>query len=167
MAFNFPSLLLLLLAATTSFAVLATAKKTQLQFYVHVINSGPNATTAVVAGLNKTSSAFGNIDVYDNILRVGTDPSSAIIGRIQGIDAQASLGSPAVTAVYNFVFTGGAYNGSTLGMMGYHIMSQPTWEQSVIAGTGQFRLARGYAIAQLVSYTPAYIVINFNAYVLH
>ncbi|XP_020094180.1 uncharacterized protein LOC109714125 isoform X4 [Ananas comosus] len=122
---------------------------THLHFYFHEIVSGPNKTSFIVAGPNLTSHEFGDIVVFDNALRVGPDPNSKLIGRAQGMSVLASLSDQSVLTPINFVFTEGEYKGSTLTLFG-RVPASGTAERTVVGGTGQFRLARGYAISSVL-----------------
>jgi Dirigent-like protein len=57
------------------------AKKAYLNFYLHEILSGPNATVlASVMAPNSTSFTRGAIAVIDDMLREGQDDNSTLIG---------------------------------------------------------------------------------------
>ncbi|URE32736.1 disease resistance response protein 206 [Musa troglodytarum] len=84
---------------------------THLHFYFHEMYSGPNATGLVVA-------VPPALIVIDDMLREGPERSSKLIGRAQGLSAQASLDGTALLTAINFVFTEGEYNGSTVVILG-------------------------------------------------
>ncbi|KAJ6937093.1 hypothetical protein NC652_011687 [Populus alba x Populus x berolinensis] len=48
----------------------------------------------------------------------------------------------------DFAFTDGIYNGSCISLLGKNSAVNPAREMPIVAGTGLFRLASGYAIAQ-------------------
>ncbi|XP_074574726.1 pterocarpan synthase 1-like [Curcuma longa] len=163
-----PSLLFLL------FLISATAQArdtvtTHLHFFFHEEYSGPNAT--VITVVNSTTSnpgGFGSIAVADNDLREGSSLDSKLIGRAQGIAPVVSQsGQMTWLGLFNFVFTEGEYNGSSLTVVGLATLEAVT-ERSIIGGTGKFRMARGYAIHTLLSGVPeGRFIVEFDAYVEH
>ncbi|RZR99565.1 hypothetical protein BHM03_00029132 [Ensete ventricosum] len=146
-------------------AASADDKFTHLHFYFHEKDSGPNATlvTAVEPPKNSTTS-FGSIVVYDNVLRERDDPASALIGRAQGIGAITALDGGSGLAAMNLVFTAGEYNGSTLALLGRFVAGAVS-ERGIVGGTGRFRLARGYSLSKVVSSTTAAVVAEFDVYI--
>lgn len=156
--------LLVLLSAVAAFA---DDKFTHLHFYFHETDSGPNATlvTAVEPPKNSTTS-FGSIVVYDNVLREGADPASALIGRAQGIGAIAALDGGSGLAAMNLVFTSGEYNGSTLALLGRFVAGAVS-ERGIVGGSGRFRLARGFSLSKVISSTATTVVAEFDVYVTH
>lgn len=89
-------------------------KFSNLQFYMHDIVGGPNATAMRVApsqplnfsGTNLIASMFGSIYVIDDPLTATPDPKSKLLGRAQGIYAMSSLGdefSLLMTLTYSFI----------------------------------------------------------------
>ncbi|RRT65121.1 hypothetical protein B296_00010815 [Ensete ventricosum] len=145
-------------------AASADDKFTHLHFYFHEKDSGPNATlvTAVEPPKNSTTS-FGSIVVYDNVLRERDDPASALIGRAQGIGAITALDGGSGLAAMNLVFTAGEYNGSTLALLGRFVAGAVS-ERGIVGGSGRFRLARGYSLSKVVSSTTAAVVAEFDVY---
>ncbi|RRT65506.1 hypothetical protein B296_00041035 [Ensete ventricosum] len=175
----FVFLLLLLLPFSLSAAV-ATAesheytappeKMTHLHFYFHEKYTSPKATAVLVAvppGTNATFDTFGALIVIDDILRDGPEESSKLIGRAQGLAAQASLeGTQMLTAV-NFVFTEGEYNGSTVAILGRIVPTVSPTERSIVGGSGKFRMARGYTVGNTYSFSDGYFVLELDAYIIH
>uniref|UniRef100_A0A0D9WAV7 Dirigent protein n=1 Tax=Leersia perrieri TaxID=77586 RepID=A0A0D9WAV7_9ORYZ len=160
-AARFPLLLLCLLLIICNNA--ADAELTHLHFYFHEVDAGtPNATVVNVASLHRNASTFGDVNVFDNMLREGPDPASRLIGRAQGFAVHASLDESGGISAINFVFSDyGAYSGSTLATMGHIHASGPS-ERSIVGGTGEFRFARGYMISKLLSSTDTSIVVVFD-----
>ncbi|RZS22807.1 hypothetical protein BHM03_00055635 [Ensete ventricosum] len=144
---------LLLLLSLSLYATIATAtghehaarkeKMTHLHFYFHEMYSGPNATGLVVAR------------------------NSKLIGRAQGLSAQASLDGTALLTAINFVFTEGEYNGSTVAILGRAVPSAPAIERTIVGGSGKFRMARGYTVSKVISWGGGYFLMEFDAYIIH
>jgi Dirigent-like protein len=67
----------------------------------------------------------------------------------------------------NLIFTDGAYNGSVITVLGRNTPMHATREMSVVGGTGQFRFARGYAIAKTHSadYKTGDAHVEYDVYV--
>ncbi|KAJ4776156.1 Dirigent protein [Rhynchospora pubera] len=140
-------------------------KLTHLHFYFLEVESGPNATVVTSITLHRNTT-FGDINVFDNTLRVGPQPDSALIGGAQGMGVHAALdGSQGLTAI-NFFFTAGEYNGSSLATLGVIKASGPS-ERSIVGGTGKFRFARGYMLSKLVNSTATSLVVEFDMYFTH
>ncbi|XP_074577862.1 dirigent protein 22-like [Curcuma longa] len=168
-AYVFPSFFFLFFFSA---AVVSTTPEliTHLHFYLHErIFFSPNATVmlAVDANPNSIAPSFGDIAVFDSVLREGVDPNSVLLGRAQGLfifsDMAGSRGR--VLTLINFEFTAGEYNGSTLSLLG-GLYEEGVTERSVIGGTGHFRLARGYALSEIINTTTTTYTVEFNIYVL-
>nr|XP_009417174.1 PREDICTED: dirigent protein 21-like [Musa acuminata subsp. malaccensis] len=172
MAFSSLSALLLLLFPLVLFASFGAAdeeKMTHLHFYLHEINSGANATGMTVAvppGKEFYYETFGAISVIDDILREGPERDSKLIGRAQGLLAQASLEKPALLSAVNFVFTAGKYNGSTFSILGRAVLTE-LFERAIVGGAGMFRMARGYTLGKVISAEEGYLIMELDAYVVH
>ncbi|CAL9135730.1 disease resistance response protein 206 [Musa troglodytarum] len=173
-SYSSPFLLLLLFAA----AAIASSddggeKTTHLHYYLHANYGGPNTTTITVVsppGNGSSSSSFGSIAVGDHMLKEGLDPSSTLIGKAEELAVQASLGSPAYVSAFNFVFTAGDYNGSSISIFGRAAPSDAAIERGVVGGSGMFRMARGYTISRVAKSTGPddfLFVMEFDAYVFH
>ncbi|GLJ47927.1 hypothetical protein SUGI_1011840 [Cryptomeria japonica] len=64
-----------------------------MQFYFHDKVSGQNVTAVEVAHSPSTKSSptfFGSVDVIDDLLIEGLEPTSKLLGRAQGLYALAS-----------------------------------------------------------------------------
>jgi len=154
------------------FTTMATAeKKAHLHFYLQGTVTGPNATLVTVAKTtpNATLFTFGSVSVLDDLLTEGQDRASKPVGRCQGLVAQAQLnGPPASVAAENFLFTSGEFNGSSLAMVGRVDPITGTFELAVVGGSGKFRMARGYALANFlaINTTAGTSLVEYNVYVL-
>ncbi|KAL4376110.1 hypothetical protein GQ457_02G041000 [Hibiscus cannabinus] len=146
-------------------------KLSHLHFYFHDIVAGKNATAVRVAQANTTTatSPFGVVVVFDDPLTVGPDMGSKHVGQAQGIYAFASQTDASLLVAYNFAFTEGEYNGSSLTVLGRNAVASAVREMPVVGGSGTFRFARGYAEARTQSYDlkTGNTVDEFDVYVLH
>ncbi|XP_042400702.1 dirigent protein 2-like [Zingiber officinale] len=165
---SFPSFILFLLlsSATVTFA---QNYSEHLHFYfLERVAGSPNATSVVSVDLHPESPAggFGNIGVIDNILLEGPEPSSPAIGRAQGLVVYSDLTGLSVTTALNLVLTAGDYNGSSLAMYGRYEPARVS-DRSIIGGSGQFRLARGYALSQRVATTATTLTDVLDVYITY
>ncbi|KAG6539265.1 hypothetical protein ZIOFF_004427 [Zingiber officinale] len=148
-----------------------TATCMHLRFYNHerILGSGPDAT--VVYAVERTSSTsgagFGNVIVYDNLLRAGVEPDSPIIGRNQGMGVGSSLAENSGLTNFQLVFTAGKYNGSSLSLQGLFPVAPlgTVFERTITGGTGKFRLARGYLLTTEVHATNTTLTGQLDAYI--
>ncbi|XP_057788614.1 dirigent protein 23-like [Salvia miltiorrhiza] len=123
---------------------------TTLQFYFHDVVSGPNPTAiriAQAASTNASSYLFGALWMIDDPLTVGPGPSSKLIGRARGLYGSVGQTDWGLIMALSYVFTDGIYDGSSFSLLGFNPVTKSGREMAVVGGTGLFRLARGYAIA--------------------
>ncbi|XP_057771314.1 dirigent protein 21-like [Salvia miltiorrhiza] len=152
---------------------LGVEKVARLHVYVHDFRAGgPSATVFTVANASITATSptgFGAVRVVDDLVTAGRDIKSAAVGRVQGLTTSADLKVSAVAVNFNFVFTSGKYNGSTVSIAGRNEFQLAARELPVIGGTGLFRLARGYAITSSYSFdVPTnYAVLEYKIYVVY
>ncbi|WOG98008.1 hypothetical protein DCAR_0417349 [Daucus carota subsp. sativus] len=151
---------------------LGEEKLSHLHFYLHDIVSGRNATAIRVATSaisNTSATRFSDVLVIDDLLTVGPDPSSKQLGRAQGIYTSASLSEVSLLMAFNYVFTVGKYNGSTLSILGRNPIFSDVREMPVVGGSGVFRFARGYAQARthFIDWNSGDAVVEYNVYVFH
>ncbi|CAF2046042.1 unnamed protein product [Brassica rapa] len=156
---------------TTPFQEYKPEKLTHLHFYFHDVTSGDKPTAIRVTNppvSNTTAvSTFGVVVIADNLLTEGPDPSSKEIGRAQGLYASTDMNTVSLTMVFNLVFTEGEFNGSTVSMYGRNPIFSKLREFPIIGGTGEFRLARGYAQAQTYSLSGFDAVVEYNVFISH
>ncbi|KAG5035037.1 hypothetical protein JHK87_009947 [Glycine soja] len=120
---------------------------TQLHFYFHNNKMGEHPTAMKIVEPPKVSiSGFGTIYMMDDPLTEGPSPTSKLVGRCQGIYAEASQHEPAILMVTNLFFTEGIYNGSTLSILGRNPMLQSVKEMPIVGGSGIFKYARGSSV---------------------
>jgi len=141
------------------------------RFYFHERFSGSNPTSVFVVPpvpkFNSTTS-FGTVGVLDTTLTVGPEPTSKVVGRIEGLVAATSQRVFTLSVILNFVLTEGKYNGSTITLLGRNSIAQKVREIPVIGGTGLFRFATGYAETNTIFLDPkTRDTIEYNIYVSH
>ncbi|KAL6658450.1 hypothetical protein ACP70R_004036 [Stipagrostis hirtigluma subsp. patula] len=145
-------LALALLAAAASPA--AAEKETRFRVYWHdVVSGGPNVSTvaqvAEAPSSNASATGFGAVYVIDDPLTEGPNLSSSrLVGRAQGVYVSAGKDSLSLLMAMNFVFVDGAYNGSSVAVVGANPAERKVREMPVVGGTGAFRFARGYCQAR-------------------
>ncbi|KAL3846290.1 hypothetical protein ACJIZ3_003693 [Penstemon smallii] len=147
-------------------------KLSHLHFYFHDIVAGnqPTAVRVAEAAMTNTSATrFGAVVVIDDLLTLGPELSSKIVGRAQGIYASADLTNFGLLMVLNYVFTEGEFNGSTISILGRNEVASAVREMPIVGGSGVFRFASGYAQAKTHSLdlTTGYAVVEYDVYVFH
>ncbi|XP_004243690.1 dirigent protein 22 [Solanum lycopersicum] len=147
-------------------------KLSHLHFYFHDIVSGKNPTAvriAEAAVTNRSATGFGLTAMIDDPLTVGPESNSKIVGRAQGIYAQASINDVGLLMVLNFVFIEGKYNGSSLSILGRNSVASIVREMPIVGGSGLFRFARGYVQAKTHNFDlkTGDAVVEYNVYVFH
>ena len=153
---TFPTnIFLVLVVATAMYA----AKATNL--------GNSNAMTIPVAGIAGkawTYTQFGTIYVVDNNITETPDPTSPIVGQLQGLYVITALDGLDSYVTTSIMFTNKQYNRSTIQLQGTCFIKQPVGEVVVVGGTGKFQFARGNATAETYSLdvTTQYAVIQCN-----
>ncbi|XP_020107189.1 dirigent protein 22-like [Ananas comosus] len=148
-------------------------KLSHLHFYFHDIVRGKNITAVPVTAPSRSAgspaSAFGVITIMDDALTMGPEPTSAPVGRAQGMYACAALQDLGFLQAMNLVFTAGTYDGSVLTVLGRNAPLHAVREMPVVGGSGLFRFARGYAVARTHDFDAATgnAVVEYNVYVMH
>ncbi|XP_073120159.1 dirigent protein 23-like [Henckelia pumila] len=130
---------------------------TTLRFYFHDILSGQNPTAIRIAQApqtNNSSTFFGMLTMIDDPLTIGPDPTSRVVGRARGMYGSAGQTDFGLIMVLNYGFTDGIYEGSSFSLLSINRATESVREMSIVGGTGLFRLARGYAIAQTYKFDP-------------
>ena len=98
---------------------------------------------------NKSPSLFGLLNIFDDPLTKGPEPTSMLVGRAQGLYGSVGQKELSLLMAMNFVFTIGKFNGSSLTILGRNAALQPLRDMPIIGGTGAFRLARGFVTAKM------------------
>lgn len=130
---------------------------TTLQFYFHDVLSGRNPSAVRIAQATQTNTSltgFGAVNMVDDPLTIGPDPNSKLVGRARGMYGSAGQTDLGLIMVMTYGFLDGTYNGSSFSLLSMNSALNPVREMSIVGGTGLFRLARGYAIAQTYSFDP-------------
>ncbi|XP_050229037.1 dirigent protein 22-like [Mercurialis annua] len=145
-------------------------KLTHLHFYFHDIVSGKNITAIpITKPATNSSTLFGTIFMADEPLTAKPDINSKLIGKAQGMYASASHTEIGLLMVFNFVFTEGKFNGSTLSLLGHNAVLSGVREMPILGGSRVFRFARGYAQAKTHTFDPKTnnAIVEYNVYVFH
>ncbi|XP_027171970.1 dirigent protein 22-like [Coffea eugenioides] len=141
---------------------------TNLTVYVHEFQSGDAQSIFPVAGLPNVTwgyHQFGTVFVIDNTLTQSVSFKSAVVGRLQGISAVASLDGNNMELAATILFANGKYKGSTVVLKGIAMRSMLVNEVAIIGGTKQFRYATGYIISEVLSAVGGYLTLRLNLYI--
>ncbi|KAJ4833453.1 hypothetical protein Tsubulata_021967 [Turnera subulata] len=145
-------------------------KLSHLRFYFHDIVSGKNPTAIkVVQPPDGSATGFGMVAMIDDPLTLTPDLNSTLVGRAQGLYANAAQGEDSLLMAFNFAFLEGKYNGSSLSVLGRNYVSLTVREMPIVGGSGIFRFARGYSLARtlMFNFTTGDAVVEYNVYVFH
>ncbi|KAK8508206.1 hypothetical protein V6N13_055655 [Hibiscus sabdariffa] len=145
-------------------------KRSHLHFFFHDVISGNKPSAVKIAGpTNSSAYGFGATMMMDDALTEGAEISSKLVGRAQGIYAIAAQEELALLMVMNLAFTEGAYNGSSISVLGRNPVFNDEREMPIVGGSGVFRFARGYAMAHTVwfDYNTGDATVEYNVYVSH
>ncbi|XP_057849437.2 dirigent protein 23-like [Cryptomeria japonica] len=161
-----------MLSLQASQAYLLKEKISHLQFYFHDKVEGKNVTAVLVASApttNTSSTFFGGVVVIDDLLTEGPEPTSKLVGRAQGLYAAAGQEELRLLMAVTYVFQGGKFNGSTLSVVGNNAVFNKVREMPIVGGSGKFRLARGYALAQthFFDLKSGNAIVHYNVTVYH
>ncbi|XP_031402278.1 dirigent protein 22-like [Punica granatum] len=145
-------------------------KLSHFKLYWHDVASGKNPTSiSVVKPINGSQTFFGAVNMIDNALTLGSDPSLKLVGRAQGFYAQTAQDQVDLLMAKNFAFVEGKYNGSSITVLGRNPVFDAVREMPVVGGSGLFRFAHGYA--QLRTHTfdlkTGNATVEYNIYVFH
>ncbi|KAG2703183.1 hypothetical protein I3760_06G126000 [Carya illinoinensis] len=148
----------------------AKAKVSRLHFYFHDTTTGKNPSAVRVAQApitGKSPTLFGQVNIFDDPLTEGPEPTSRLVGRAQGLYGSAGQQELVLLVAMNLVFTAGRLNASSITILGRNAALQTHREMPIIGGTGVFRLARGFAIAKThyLNFTSA--IVEYNVVAIH
>ncbi|CAJ1907404.1 unnamed protein product [Sphenostylis stenocarpa] len=144
-------------------------KLLHLHFFLHDNTSGPKPTAVQIAEAqttNTSSTFFGFLAIADDPLTVAADPGSKVVGKGQGLYGFSDQNEVAVVMLFNFVFTEGKFNGSTLNLLGRNLIFNQERELAIVGGTGVFKFSRGYADLKTYSLDnkTGNAVVEYNIY---
>lgn len=163
-----PSFFILCLAASISMSLLLSVEgKRKLTIYFQDYAFGPNASFFPVVGLPGSKlnyTNYGTFFVTDDAITATPNEDAPIIGRAQGIYVVTGMDGRNLLVLLSLVFTSGTYNGSSIEIQGTSRQFDLNRELPVVAGTGKFRLARGYIRTATYSFDRerGYSVIQVN-----
>ncbi|XVE67120.1 hypothetical protein DITRI_Ditri08aG0135000 [Diplodiscus trichospermus] len=149
-------------------------KVTNLHFFFHDTLSGKNPSAVLVARANITvddnsPSPFSSVFAIDDPLTVGPELTSEVIGNAQGLWVATGRDIPTLVAYFDFGFTKGEFNGSSISVFSRNPISETERELAVVGGRGKFRMAKGFA--QLKTYflnvTNGDAIVEYNVTVFH
>lgn len=124
---------------------------TNLQFYFHDTLSGKSPSAVRVAQATQTNNSltlFGALMMVDDPLTEGPEPTSKPLGHARGLYGSAAQTELGLVMILAYCFDDDIYKGSSFSLMSINSAMQPVREMAIVGGTGLFRMARGYAIAQ-------------------
>ncbi|CAJ1959069.1 unnamed protein product [Sphenostylis stenocarpa] len=149
---------------------ISSQKETHLHFFYHDLRSANDPSIVQIVDTPKNvPNGFGTTFVMDDPMTEGPELSSKGVGRAQGLFGLASLNDLGMFMLINFAFSEGEFAGSTLSMLGRNPIAEQNREMPIVGGTGVFRFATGYAIANSVDdiSTPQHFVVEYNITVRH
>ncbi|ESW21001.1 hypothetical protein PHAVU_005G032700 [Phaseolus vulgaris] len=148
----------------------SSQKQTHIHFFYHDLRTANNPSIVQIVDTPKNvPNGFGTTFVMDDPMTEGPELSSKPVGRAQGLFGLASLNDLGTFMLINFAFKEGDYAGSSLSMLGRNPIAEQNREMPIVGGTGVFRFATGYAIANSVEHlsTPEHFVVEYNLTVRH
>ncbi|XP_039118605.1 dirigent protein 4-like [Dioscorea cayenensis subsp. rotundata] len=156
-------------------AYLGKEKVTKLHFFFHDIISGDHPTAVPVAYPKGTvikpgsPGPFGAVYVVDDRLTEGPDLNSKVIGHAQGLYVFAGQKELVLVVAYDFGFTSGEFNGSSISLFSRNTVLESEREVAIVGGRGKFRMARGFAKLKkyFANVTSGYGVVEYHITVFH
>ncbi|RWW51686.1 hypothetical protein BHE74_00041939 [Ensete ventricosum] len=160
----------LLLAAATAFPVtsefeLGRQNRIHFRVYFHETFLGADNTTVTVVNMSLPNT-FGDVDIFDAVLRTGPSKWSTEVGRAQGVSFHTSQRDESSLIPLVLVFTSGAFCDSTLTVIG-RLDTSGKADRAIVGGTGVFQFASGNMVSKLVTSDAAGLVATFDVYVVY
>ncbi|KAK8582491.1 hypothetical protein V6N13_069268 [Hibiscus sabdariffa] len=117
-------------------------KFTNLHFFLHEALAGNNATVAMIAQSKVT------VDGLTVIIAGRNTP-------------------PSVLLYFDFGFTTGKFNGSSISVLSRNPTADMERELSVVGGRGKFRMAKGFAHLKVYSENATALIAELNVTIIH
>ncbi|KAJ4826113.1 hypothetical protein Tsubulata_010966 [Turnera subulata] len=142
---------------------------TKLHFFFHDTLGGKNPSAVMVARANNSNNElvapFGSVFALDDPLTVGPEPTSGVIGNAQGLYVSSSQSTvPSLVAYFDFGFTSGKFNGSSISVFSRNPIANTERELAVVGGRGKFRMATGFALLKtyFLNETNGDAIVEYN-----
>ncbi|KAM4099216.1 hypothetical protein ACJW30_07G140100 [Castanea mollissima] len=141
----------------------------ELDEWIQKLNHANAVAVAEASMTNKSPTSFGLVNIFDNPLTEGPEPTSKLVGRAQGLYGSAGQQELDLLMAMNFVFTTGKFSGSSLTILGRNAVFHPIREMPIVGGTGAFRLARGFVTAKtpVLNFTSGDAMIQYHIVAIH
>ncbi|BBN14731.1 protein MpDIR60 [Marchantia polymorpha subsp. ruderalis] len=156
--------LIILSSGCCSSASALKLKAVNFTYYLHDDFVLPDVSAVKVTGPNLTlgsPATFGEITVFDSVLKETISNDSAQIGHSSGqVTALKESVEKFITFVQDITILG--YSG-TISCSARFNFSAPNWEVGVNSGTGSFRGASGYLTASVAVPDPAGYILKYEA----
>ncbi|KAG8487166.1 hypothetical protein CXB51_020847 [Gossypium anomalum] len=142
-------------------------KVTHLHFFLHETLGGKNPTAVEVAQANISSLPFGTLYAIDDILKIGPEDNSEVIGNAQGLALMVGGNTTTGVMYVDFGFTTGKFNGSSISLFSRNPITETEREVAVVGGRGKFRMAKGFALLKTYFLNSTTVIVDFNVTVIH
>lgn len=142
--------------------------KEKMVFYIHEIRSADMTATLKVASLpeNTAPLQWGSILVFDNEVREGEGTDSKLIARERGWGCITDKDSADGLQLFSKItFTDGKYEGSSLTFSGNVGGAATPYELIILGGTGHFRGAHGFVLADNCPNQGNLFIFQWNVFV--
>ncbi|KAB2018957.1 hypothetical protein ES319_D08G265700v1 [Gossypium barbadense] len=154
---------------STRFLMVCLSKMTvtHLHFFLHETLGGKNPLAVEVAQANISSLPFGTLYAIDDILNIGLEDNSEVIGNAQGL--ALTVGGNTTTGVMyvDFGFTKGKFKGSSISLFSRNPITNTEREVVVVGGRGKFRIAKGFALLKTYFLNATTVIVDFNVTLIH
>lgn len=145
--------------------------KETLEFYIHEIRSAdPSDKTATLKLANLPPNTkplqWGSSFVFDNEVRDGVGADTTLLGRERGWGVVTDQNSEeALQLLSKISFTQGKYKGSTITFSGNVGGKVTPYELIIHGGTGHFRGAHGYVLADNTPNDGPRFIFHWNVFI--
>ncbi|KAL6213130.1 hypothetical protein ACLB2K_012577 [Fragaria x ananassa] len=129
----------------------------------HRFRPRPNITpSGSITQVKPSLTLFGQVNIFDNPLTKEPEITSERLGVAQGLYSFSSQEEYSVLLAMTIVFTSGTNNDSSVTILGRNPVLQPRREFPIVGGTGDFRLARGFATASNYVANASMAIVEYN-----